>query len=132
MNRATRISEHMTKSPHFVGQGQSLASAAQRMRAHKIRHLPVLEGNRLVGIVSDRDVAVVSGLSSLDPETVTIEEVMFPEPYCVPPSALLLDVVREMERQKLGSVVVMDGTEVVGIFTTTDALRLLGRALDVD
>ena len=50
------IRDHMTSSPITIGRSQSLADAARRMHEHHIRHLPVLEGGYLFGILSERDI----------------------------------------------------------------------------
>jgi acetoin utilization protein AcuB len=49
------VERYMTTSPHTVGQDQKLSQAHKIMRAHEIRHLPVLQGGKLVGVLSDRD-----------------------------------------------------------------------------
>ena len=119
----------MTPSPHTIGKDQTLERASAAMRAHDIRHLPVLEGGALLGILSNRDVYLIETLEDVDPTEVTVEEAMTAEPYSVPPEALLRDVVAEMVAHKYGAAVVMRGREVVGIFTTIDALRVLADRL---
>src|SRR5437879_4833811 len=52
----TTIRDYMTPAPHTIGVEQPLAVAAALMQAHHIRHLPVLHGGKLVGILSERDV----------------------------------------------------------------------------
>jgi acetoin utilization protein AcuB len=100
------------------------------MREHRVRHLPVLDGGVLVGIVSDRDLRFIETLRDVDPETVLVEEAMTPEPFFAAPDALVKDVADQMARHKYGCAVVMEGAKVVGIFTTTDALRALVTVLD--
>ena len=51
----TTIDQVMTPQPYTIGRDQTLATAHQMMRAHLVRHLPVLEHSELVGIVSQRD-----------------------------------------------------------------------------
>lgn len=123
------IQKHMTASPHTIGQDQTLDHAARVMREHAIRHLPVLDGGQIVGLLSNRDIFLVESLEDVDPAEVTVEEAMSAEPYSVPPDAKLLDVVREMAEHKYGAAVVMDGRKVVGIFTTVDALNVLASLL---
>ncbi len=125
----TTIGEHMTASPHTVGRDASLSSASAMMREHGCRHLPVLHGGQLVGVVSDRDVYLVEALDDVDENRVTVEEAMSQEVYSVAPDAPLKEVVREMAAKKYGAAIVMEGRKVVGIFTTIDALVVLGERL---
>jgi acetoin utilization protein AcuB len=126
---AIRIAEVMTAAPHSIGLGQSLNEAARRMREHGIRHLPVLHAGQLAGVVSERDIAIVEALAGVDPDEITVEDAMTREPYTVTPDTMLADVVRAMADHKLGCAVVMDGRAVVGLLTTTDALRILWERL---
>ena len=124
------IRDYMTDSPHTIGSEQPLAKAHELMREHNIRHLPVLHGGKLAGMVTVRDLHLVETLQDVDPETVRVEEAMSTEPYVVSPTATLRDVAQEMADRKLGSAIVLDGQKVVGVFTTVDALRALVDALD--
>ncbi len=119
------IAEYMTPSPHSVAVDRSLADAHRLMRQHRIRHLPVLEGGRLVGIVTERDLHLLETLQEVDQAEVEIEEAMSPDVYVVRPETPLLEVALQMWKKKYGSAVVMNGKEVVGVFTTVDALRAL-------
>lgn len=118
------ISEIMSPLTHSIGIEQTLTEATHRMHQFGIRHLPVLRGGRLVGIVSDRDLAMVESLPGVDPNEVSVGEAMTAEPYAVPPGASLPAVLREMAEQKYGTAVIVEGERPVGIVTTTDALRL--------
>lgn len=83
----------------------------------------------LRGVLSERDIALVEAMEPLDPERVTVEEAMTPEPYAVQPTTPLRDVVRTMAERKYGSAVIVEYDRPVGVFTTIDALRLLERML---
>lgn len=122
------IADYMTTSPHSVGNDQPLVHAHQVMRDHQIRHLPVLSGGRLVGILSDRDLAFVENLRDVDAAKVRVDDAMTPTPYSVKKTANLGQVAREMAEHRYGSAVVMENDHVVGVFTTTDALRALADA----
>jgi acetoin utilization protein AcuB len=119
----------MTKSPHSIGVEQSLERARAVRTEHRVRHLPVLHGGKLVGVISDRDVHLVESLEGVDPKLVTVSDAMSEAVYCVPPDTLLIDVAREMGDHKYGSTVVVSGGKVVGIFTTVDASRALAESL---
>lgn len=123
------IAERMTKTPHLIGAEQTLKVAHELMRTHDIRHLPVLHGGKLIGLLSLRDLHLVETLPDVDPETIRVEEAMSQDVYAVPPKTPLKQVVTEMAARKLGSAVVVEGTKVVGVFTTVDALELLAERL---
>ncbi|MET0795270.1 MAG: CBS domain-containing protein [Polyangiaceae bacterium] len=117
------VQKYMTTSPHTIGEDQPMALAHRMMREHHIRHLPVLRGAKIVGLVSDRDLNMVETLRDVDPRKVLVSEAMSQDPYLVSPEAGLDEVVATMAKQKYGSAVVTQHDKVVGIFTTVDACR---------
>jgi acetoin utilization protein AcuB len=121
----TSVEQHMTVSPVVIGIGDTLADAHRVMRERGIRHLPVLDAGRLVGVVSQRDLYLAESLSSVDPATDTVREAMSGDPYAVPPGAPLEEVAATMAERRLGSAIVVDRGAVIGVFTTVDALRAL-------
>jgi acetoin utilization protein AcuB len=127
--KTTTIAEYMTRSPAMIGAEQPLSLAHDLMRKKRIRHLPVLHGGKLVGIVSLRDLHLIETLDGVKQSEVRVEEAMTPDVYCVNDSAPLRSVVREMARRKLGSAIVTRDQKVIGVFTTIDALRALDQAL---
>jgi acetoin utilization protein AcuB len=119
------IQKYMTTSPHFVGAEQPLIEAHRRLREFGIRHLPVLQGGKLVGIVTERDLHWVETLQGVEASAMAVEQAMSQNVYAVHPDAPLDEVVDEMARQKYGSAVVLQNGRVVGIFTTVDACAAL-------
>jgi len=124
------VDKYMTTSPYSVGQEQKLSQAHKLMREHSIRHLPVLHGGQLVGLLTDRDLHLIESLRDVDPERVLVEEAMTPTVFTVSPKAVLDEVVSEMAQHKYGCAVVVDNGKVVGIFTTIDALRAFAELLE--
>ena len=124
------ISQRMTRTPHLIGSDQTMNAAHEMMRNHGIRHLPVLHGGKLVGLLSVRDLHLVETLPDVNPELVRVEEAMSQDVFAVPPTTPLAEVVREMAERRLGSAVVVEGIKVVGVFTTVDALETLAELLD--
>jgi acetoin utilization protein AcuB len=120
------ITAYMTHYPLSIGSDQTAATARALMKKHAIRHLPVLDGGHIVGLLSERDLDLVETLKDVDPAKVAVEEAMSQNPYVVPPTKSLGEVVREMARHKYGAAVVAEGPKVVGVFTTIDALNALG------
>lgn len=117
----------MTASPVVIGIADTLADARRVMRERGIRHLPVLDGGRLVGVVSQRDLYLAESLSGVDPAIDSVREAMSGDPYTVPPGAPLEEVAATMAERRLGSAIVVDRGAVIGVFTTVDALRALAR-----
>jgi acetoin utilization protein AcuB len=121
------VRDFMSCAPHSIGRDQPLSLAHERMRASGIRHLPVLEGGKLVGLLSQRDALFVETLRDVDPATVPVEDAMSVDVYVTSPDASLVEVASTMAEHKYGCAVVMDGSHLSGIFTTVDALRALIR-----
>jgi acetoin utilization protein AcuB len=120
----------MTPTPHTIGADQALVTAHSSMRGHHLRHLPVLRGGRLVGILSQRDLYGVETMRDVDPAQVLVEEAMTSDVYRVDPDETLGRVAATMAARKYGCAVVIEGNEVIGIFTTTDALLALAESED--
>jgi acetoin utilization protein AcuB len=123
------VQKYMTTSPHTVGTDQTLAHAHTVLREHRIRHLPVLRGGELVGMLTERDLALIESLKDVQPHSITVEDAMSTNIYCVSPESPLDEVVGEMAAKKYGSAVVVQNGKVVGIFTTVDVCMALGELL---
>ena len=124
------VSDYMTPGPYCAAPEEPLPKAHAIMREHGIRHLPVLKGAELVGILSERDVNLVQTLAHARPEEITVEDAMTRDPYVVAPDVPLSKVARVMVQRRIGSAIVVDGGKVAGVFTVTDALQALVEALD--
>ena len=124
-----QISKYMTTNPHTVRPGLPLCDAMKLMRQHQIRHLPILEDGKLVGILSERDIRMIESFKNVDPTKVLVEDAMEQSVYVVSPSAPLDQVAAEMASKKYGSAVVMQNLNVVGIFTAVDALTAFSELL---
>ncbi|MBL8684583.1 MAG: CBS domain-containing protein [Myxococcales bacterium] len=123
------IDKYMTTSPLTIAHDASLANAQKVMTENKIRHLPVVNGDSLVGILTDRDIALISSIAGTDPHKLQASDAMTPKPYTTSPKTPIDEVVTTMAEQKIGSVVVMDNAHVVGIFTAVDALGAFAHLL---
>jgi acetoin utilization protein AcuB len=119
------IRKYMTQNPYTIGQEQPLSVAHEVMRQHNVRHLPVLEGGKLVGVVSQRDLHLIETLRDVDPAKTTIDEAMTADVYVTGPDAPLDEVASHMAEHKYGSAIVVDRGKVIGLFTTVDALAAL-------
>jgi acetoin utilization protein AcuB len=119
------IQKYMSTVPHSIGEDQTIEQAHTFMKKYEIRHLPVLRGGSLVGMLTERDLSVIEMLQGVDPHTTPVSEAMSSHVYAVGPEAMLDEVVDEMARRKYGSAVVVQNGKVVGIFTAIDACKAL-------
>jgi acetoin utilization protein AcuB len=123
------VDRYMSRQPWTIRRDATLAQARELMREHSIRHLPVLEAGRLVGIVSERDLARFEHDASLGPNA-TVEEAMTVDVYAVSCHDAVDGVAERMAEHKYGSAVVMDRRGgVEGIFTTADGMLVLADIL---
>ncbi len=129
MKAIPTVSKYMTTLPHTIGSDQNLIKAEKMMAELRVRHLPVMNGGKLVGILSDRDLRLVESFQDVDPEKVTVEEAYTPEPFIISPTSSLTDVCSEMASKKMGCALVCDRQELVGIFTWVDALNAFSELL---
>lgn len=128
MKQMPQIQKVMTAMPHTIGKDIPLKTALNLMREHRIRHLPVQDGGKLVGILTDRDVKLASSFT--DAENLRVSEIMSSDPYTASPEAPLDLVVLEMAERKYGCAIIQQRNgKVVGIFTAVDGLRVLGETL---
>jgi CBS domain-containing protein len=117
----------MTPSPVTVSRSTTLAQALKLMHERHIRHLPVVEGTHLVGLVSDRELRIVDNMQGFNAALCTVADFISDKPYSVSASTTVREVVETMASKKYGSAVVVGGDggdSVLGVFTTTDALRV--------
>jgi CBS domain-containing protein len=109
-----------------------LSLAEDIMHLGRIRHLPVMDGERLCGIISERDLFKASLASVIDYDhhtkrthmkTVAIREVMKTDLITVDPEADVREAGRVMLERKIGCLPVVEGGRMVGLITETDILR---------
>lgn len=128
------IKSVMTSFPYSISSSSLIAEARNLMGELNIRHLPVIDEHKLVGVVSERDITLAFSLSAhiVDSATVTVGDICTKNPYAVNLETPLGEVVTHMAEAHIGSAIVLKGEKVVGIFTTTDACRYLGEILTDD
>lgn len=132
MKNILKVKEYMTSSPHTIGSDQKIEVALKLMSDFRIRHLPILKGGQLVGLIAERDIRLVEALEGIDPNLIRVEDVMSPETYTVAPNASLDQVAFHMAENKIGSAIVVEKEKVIGIFTAIDGLKTLSHILRKD
>ena len=129
MKSTDAVYQWMTPLPFSVHRGDSVAKAHALFTQHGIRHLPVIDDDMLVGLISERDVQVAELFAGT--RELSIESVMAPDPWVTAPFTPLAEVAAEMTKRREDAVVVVDAGRVVGLFTSVDALRAIAGTRDL-
>lgn len=122
---STRVADYMSAGAYSIRPEDSLATAAELMQRHDIRHLPVMSDHELVGVISQRDLQVLRQAGALEGESSPVGDFMWQDVYTVTPNTSIAHVAQDLLDRKIGSAVVVERGEVVGMFTLVDALRAL-------
>lgn len=123
------VSKYMTNIPHTLSKNHTLEEAKKTMKEYDIRHIPILEGGKILGVLSEKDIDFIANYHGTDIKKERIEQAMTFDPVVVNPTMNLDDVCRVMRRDKISSVLVEENKKIVGIFTWVDALRALEEVL---
>ncbi|WP_440940269.1 CBS domain-containing protein [Immundisolibacter sp.] len=121
----------MTPFPHAIAADAPLSQAREFMNHHRLHHLPVLDGARLAGVISDRDIKLLLGI---DPDYagasgLTVREAMAADVYVVDLHTPLDQVLDALVTRRIGSALVTRKGRLAGVFTVTDACRELASLL---
>ena len=122
----------MTPFPHFVKVDDSIEEVERLIHRYEIRHVPVQDEGRVVGIISERDLrrVVNSSLPAVDRARVQASVIMLADPYVVEVDAPLARAVSEMADRHIGSAIVLKRGKLAGVLSVTDVCRVLGELLD--
>lgn len=116
-----QIRDIMTPNPRTVQPSDTLQAAAQAMDELNVGVLPVCEGERLVGLVTDRDIVIRSVSAGQNPRTATVADAMTTDPRTMNIDNSVMDALRMMEEQQLRRVPVLDGQgKLAGIVSLGD------------
>lgn len=129
MDHIPAIGSVMTPFPYVVQVTESVLAARALMIEHAVRHLPVKNGNTLVGVLTDRDLkrALDPSLGLPPKEELFVRDVFLADAYVVDVSEPLDRVLDHLSSEHIGSALVTKSGRLVGIFTLTDAARLFCR-----
>ena len=115
-----RVSEIMSQEMVTITPDKRVGQALQLMQKHQIRHLPVVEGGRMVGWLTSRDLREVLLASML--EKITVVDVMVRAPISVSPDTGVEEAARLVKEHKIGGMPVLDGDRLVGVVTMLDVI----------
>ena len=128
-----RVRDCMSVDPATVGPKDSLQLVIELLRRRDIRSIPVVEKERLIGIVTDRDVRQVAPAYPLFrdedeirryTENLTVTAAMTADPMTIAPDAPLVEAAKVLETYRISSMPVVDDRRLVGMLTVTDVLRV--------
>ncbi len=119
------VRDWMTREPVGVAPDCPIRRALALMGEAGVRHLLVIDADRLVGIVSSRDVGRLVGGERPADLGEPVSRIMTEGPVTVPPDAPIAVAARLLLDERIGALPVRDGERVVGVFTAADALDAL-------
>jgi CBS domain-containing protein len=121
---AESIRDLMTKSPRSVESGSTVMEAARLMRDEDAGLIPIVEGEKLVGTVTDRDIAIRVVAEGKSPESITVGEIASRELVTIDPQQNLDEALRLMARHQVRRLpVVEEDGKLVGIVAQADIAR---------
>jgi acetoin utilization protein AcuB len=129
----TEVSEIMERKVFSLPPGAPLIEAAELMHDHNIRHIPVVDHNEIVGVLSDRDLrgyleevyrSSVETPTGFRRKNLTVREVMHSKPLTIDPGTTVSEAIDLMLENKIGALVVADTlNQLKGIVSYEDILR---------
>ena len=123
-----KVNEIITHDPEVIRPETTLIEAAQKMKSLDIGMLPVCDGDRLVGVITDRDITLRGVAQGFDPKTARVQEVMTPEViYCFDDEDVK-DVAKKMEEKQVRRLPVLNREKrLVGIVSLGDLAVRTGK-----
>lgn len=131
MKQRVPVSQIMTTELITLTPKDSLYEAEKLFKKHNIRHLPIVEGKKLVGVVSYSDLLKISyadvneedDIETIVYDMYSIPQLMAKSPLTVDTEATIKEVTETLSQVSFHSIPVVDGEDLVGIVTTTDLLK---------
>ncbi len=118
-----KVRELMTSQPTTVEPDATLGEVATLMKQEDCGSLPVVQGGRLVGIVTDRDIVIRGIAAGVDPKTQRVSKVMSSDPVTVGPDDDIADAEKKMAERQIRRLPVVEGGKLVGIVVTAQIAR---------
>jgi CBS domain-containing protein len=118
-----QVSELLARAPVCAAANTSARDAAQRMTAERVSALMIVEGDRLIGIVTDRDLRSRGIAAGFDP-ALAIQQIMTPDPIVISPTASAFDALLKMTGKGVHHLPVVDRGAIHGLISTHDLIRV--------
>ena len=118
-----KVSDLMTSEPATVGPDDPCARAATLMKEEDCGAIPVVMGGKLVGIVTDRDIAIRAVAEGRDPKTLKVSDIMSADPITVTPDTDADEAARTMAEFQVRRLPVVDDGRLLGIVVTAQLAR---------
>jgi CBS domain-containing protein len=115
-----KVRDAMTPGVHSVAPSDSVTEAAQAMKEQDVGSLPVVEAERLVGMVTDRDIIVRAVAEQVDPQTLTVGDVASGDLVTVEPDEDLEEALALMGRHRVRRLPVVENGRLVGVVAQAD------------
>lgn len=119
------VAELMTPKPVTVAPGDTLKAAHEKMELGRFRQVPVVDNDKLIGILTDRDTRQHFGQMA----HTRVDAVMSTHPFSVHPATPVEKAAHLLRTNKIGGLPVIEDGKLVGIITATDMLRALEAVL---
>ena len=120
---AKKISELMTPNPCAIEADKPVAHAAKMMKEENVGLAPVVEGDRLVGTLTDRDIVTRVVAEGKDPQTVPVREVASTDVVTIDPQQDLDEALRLMASNQVRRLLVEENDRLVGVVAQADIAR---------
>lgn len=126
MRKTMPVRECMSHLPAETDRREPLSEVMRQMREQHCHHIPVMDGPRLYGVLSRQDLHELA-LRGEDPKDLHAGDVCTRDVLTVEPMTPIVEVAQAMIERGVSSALVVDGDVLVGIFTSTDALKLIAQ-----
>ncbi len=135
MKRNDPISHLMTRNVITVHHGDPISKVRALVREHGVHHIPVVNGDQIVGIIAWSDILRVSFGDAFNTDertvdatldhTLTIEQVMQKNPISLPETGTVREAAEILAKSSFHSLPIVSGSKLVGMVTTTDLIKYL-------
>lgn len=115
-----KINDIMTKEVVKVNSDEPINKAAKMMKEHDIGAVPVCDNDKVIGIITDRDIVVRAIADEKNSQSTTVREVMTSNPVCLNSDEAVTEAERVMSERQIRRIIVKDNEEVKGIVSLGD------------